>query len=128
MLAAVQEGEPVPRFRQAREDDKFLVAKDLEVSLPPFTASDGTQFASIRCRMMWSVKSKDLHIELTETNLRYIFAALECSEREEKKEKGTSKDDGQDAPRSPRKRRRLKRRQSQEANGAEAEASNDDTR
>ena len=32
-MASVKEGEPVPRFRQAREDDKFLVAKDLNSGL-----------------------------------------------------------------------------------------------
>ena len=84
-MAFVKEGEPVPRFRQAREDDKFLVAKDLPVDLLPFTSSDGIQFESISCMMLWSVNSKDFHIELSEKNLRYCFAALECLEREEKK-------------------------------------------
>ena len=110
----------MPRFRQAREDDRFLVSKDLEVDLPPFTSSCGVQFSGITCRMLWSVKSKDLHVEVTEANLRYIFAALGASQREEKKEKGAPKDEGGDAPRSPKKRRRLRRRKSQETKEEDA--------
>eukprot|EP00435_Cladocopium_sp_Y103_P017703 s5186_g4.t1 len=95
MMAAVKGDEPAPRFRQAREDDRFLIAKDLEVNLPP---SDGVEFEGISCRMLWSVKSKDLQVELTETNLRYIFAALECSDPIEKKEKAPPTDGDQAVP------------------------------
>jgi hypothetical protein len=113
MMAGMKEG---PRFRQAREDDRFLIAQEISVWLPPFTSSDGIEFEGISCRMLWHVKSKDLHVELNETNLRYIFAALECSDPIEKKEKAPKGE--QDAPKSPRKRRRLKRRKSQESEGA----------
>lgn len=116
MMAGMKEGEPQPRFRQAREDDRFLIAQEISVWLPPFTSSDGIEFEGISCRMLWHVKSKDLHVELNETNLRYIFAALECSDPIEKKEKAPKGE--QDAPKSPRKRRRLKRRKSQESEGA----------
>ena len=70
--------------------------------------------------MLWSVKSKDLHIEVNEAILRYIFAALGSSEREEKKEKVVPEDEGGDAPRSPKKKRRLKRRKSQETKEEDA--------
>eukprot|EP00435_Cladocopium_sp_Y103_P040437 s3284_g11.t1 len=49
-------------------------------------------------RMLWSVKSKDLQVELNETNLRYIFAALECSDPIEKKEKAPPTDGDQAVP------------------------------
>ena len=110
----------MPQFRKAREDDRFLVSKDLEVDLPPFTSRCGVQFSGITCRMLWSVKSKDLHIEVNEAILRYIFAALGSSEREEKKEKVVPEDEGGDAPRSPKKKRRLKRRKSQETKEEDA--------
>ena len=120
MLANVKEGEPRPQFRKAREEDRFLVSKDLEVDLPPFTSSFGVQFSGITCRMLLSVRSNDIHVELTEKNLRYIFAALGSSEREEKKEKGVPKDEEGDAPRSPKRKRRLRRRKSQETKEEDA--------
>ena len=114
MLAAVKEDEAIPQFRKAREDDRFLISKDVEVNLPEFTSRCGVQFNEITMRMLWSVRSKDIHVELTDANVRYILAALGASDKEERKEKVVPKGEDGEAPRSPKRRRRLKRRKSQE--------------
>lgn len=116
MTAALADGEKKPKFRKVRDDDKFIICRSLNVELPAFTAADGTEIDGIQCRMLWALKAKDLHVELSEENLRYCFAALANSEPIEKKSKKPRDEDGAEPAQcsSPRKRRRLKRRLSQE--------------
>jgi hypothetical protein len=76
MTAALADGEKKPKFRKVRDDDKFIICRSLNVELPAFTAADGTEIDGIQCRMLWALKAKDLHVELSEENLRYCFAAL----------------------------------------------------
>ena len=70
-------------------------------------------FGPLECRMLWSVKAKEAHVELTEANLRYVFAALQHSPPAEKKIEKKSKGEGCVAASPKRKRRKLKKRPSQ---------------
>lgn len=108
----MQEGEPQPKLRPAREDDKFIVSRDVVVVLPEFE-HDNEVFGPLECRMLWSVKAKEVHVELTEANLRYVFAALQHSPPAEKKIEKKSKGEGCVAASPKRKRRKLKKRPSQ---------------
>lgn len=68
-------------------------------------------------RMLWSVKSRELHIELSEQSLRFCFESLANSRPEEKKKKQkkdpAEPDEEAEAMSPPkRKKRRLKRRSS----------------
>ena len=120
MTAALADGEKKPKFRKVRDDDKFIICRSLNVELPAFTAADGTEIDGIQCRMLWDLKAKDLHVELSEENLRYCFAALANSEPIEKKSKKPRDEDGAEPAQcsSPRKRRRLKRRLSEQGERA----------
>ena len=119
MQNGLQDGESAPkRFRQAREDDKFVIARDVMVSLPPIRAQN-MEIEGIDARMLWSVKSKDIHVELVEQNLLYCFAALECSPPVEKKSAAAGEDaDDSQNPQvlSPgkKKKRKLKKVKSRE--------------
>ena len=113
MLSGVQDGEEPPKFRQAREDDKFVIARCVSVTLPAFTDGQGSAVDETEMHMLWSVKSKDIHIDLTDQNLRYCFSALECSPAVEKGR------DEQKIASPKKKRRKLKWRPSKEADAAE---------
>ena len=105
LLKSVADGEKPPRLRAARDEDKFLVSKSVEITLPPV---DGR--AAHTCRVLWKIKSRDLHIELTNSNLAHVLASLACSPPAEKKKKPLKG--------SPKRKRRLKRRMSDEATAA----------
>lgn len=75
MASGLQEGESQPEFRHPREDDKFIISPVVQVALPPLL--DGTP--GITAKMMWSVRSRDIAIELLPQNLKYCFAALRQS-------------------------------------------------
>ena len=71
----MQEGEPQPKLRPAREDDKFIVSRDVVVVLPEFEHDDEV-FGPLECRMLWSVKAKEVHVELTEKPVpRYLVVS-----------------------------------------------------
>ena len=74
MQAGLQEGEKPPKMRAAREDDKFVISRDVEVDMDAMTTPDG-KCGPLRMRLMWSVRSKDVCVELTEENLRYCTAS-----------------------------------------------------
>ena len=83
MLSEVQEGETPPKMRQAREDDRLIIARDILVMFPSFHDVNGVEMPEREMRLLWSVKSKDIHVELTEDNIIYCLKALEVSEEME---------------------------------------------
>ena len=77
MQAGLQEGEKPPKMRAAREDDKFVISRDVEVTMNKITTPDG-EYGPLTMRLMWSVKSRDVAIEFKEENavLHGSFEAL----------------------------------------------------
>lgn len=110
-MKSVEAGEKPPRLRPARDEDRFLVAKSVAIELPPIVDGEGEGHA---CRCLWKVKSKDIHIELTNENVAHVLASLACSPPAEKKRKEKP------IKASPKRRRRVKRRVSEEMPVAEA--------
>ena len=78
MQAGLQEGEKPPKMRAAREDDKFVISRDVEVPMEKITTPDG-EYGPLTMRLMWGVRTRDVAIELNEENLQYCMAALKHS-------------------------------------------------
>lgn len=124
-MHGLQEGEKPPaKIRAAREDDRFVISRDVEVKLPAIeTPEEGEVHGSISCLMLWSVRSEDIQIELTQANVRYCLMALKHSppvpkEKPEDCVEGEATNSGKCA--SPKKKRRkLKPRKSKEQDGLE---------
>ena len=111
MQAGLQEGEKPPKMRAAREDDKFVISRDVEVTMNKITTPDG-EYGPLTMRLMWSVKSRDVAIELKEENVQYCMAALKHSAPAVKAQPA----EGDSVKASPKKRRRkLKRTRSAES-------------
>ena len=115
MLNALQEGEAPPRIRHPREDDKWVISRLVVVDFPEVEAFG---MAAREMTMLWSIRSRDLDVELEEGNLRYIIAALSASDAVVKAEVAAEPKE-MASPR--RKRRRLKKRPSAEEGGEKAE-------
>ena len=108
VLSGVQEGETPPKIRPAREDDKWVISRMVLVEFPEVEA---VGMAAREMTMLWSVKSRDLDVELEEGNLRYIIAALSASDVVVKEEVAA---EPMEEASPKRKRRRLKKRPSAE--------------
>ena len=117
MLSGVQEGEAPPKIRPPppREDDKWFVSRMVHVEFPEVEAFG---MPAREMTMLWSIRSRELEVELEEGNLRYIIAALSASDAVVKAEVAAEPKE-MASPR--RKRRRLKKRPSAEEGGEKAE-------
>ena len=118
MLSGVQEGETPPRFRSAREDDKWVISRVVTVEFPEVEAFG---MAAREIAVLWSVKSRDIDVELDHGNLQYVIAALSASDVVVKAEVPAESVEKVEKASPKKKRRRLKRRPSAEEGGEKAE-------
>ena len=115
MLSGVREGEAPPKIRPSREDDKWFISRVVHVEFPEVEAFG---MPAREMTMLWSIRSRDLEVELEEGNLRYIIAALSASDAVVKAD---APEEPKEQPSPKRKRRRLKKRPSAEEGGEKTE-------
>lgn len=76
--AAELVGEKLEKCRRAREQDQYIAGRTVLATLPRID-KEPWQHPGLSMRMLWSVKSPDIWIELTEENLDYVRRCIRAT-------------------------------------------------